>query len=133
MTNVADSVLDRARSVYESFDRGDIPAALAVFASDIRWTEALGGPYGGVSVGPQAVLENVFMKLGGEWDGFAAVVDEFVATGNTVVALGHYKGVYKANGKSQWLPFAHVWKFEDGLAVEFQQYTDTALQLQIMA
>jgi ketosteroid isomerase-like protein len=133
MTVVLDNILDKARSVYSAFERGDIPAVLAVFAAGIRWTEALGGPYGGVSVGPQAVLENVFMKLGGEWDGFAAVVDEFVASGNTVVALGTYHGVYKANGKSQQIPFAHVWKFQDGLVVEFQQYTDTALQLQVMA
>jgi len=126
-------VLEKARSVYQSFERGDVPAAVAVFAPDIRWTEALGGAYGGVSVGPQAVLENVFGRIAGDWDGFAAVVHEFLANGNTVVALGHYAGTYKANGKSQWLPFVHVWKFENGLAVEFQQHTDTALQLQIMA
>jgi ketosteroid isomerase-like protein len=133
MTDVLPDIVDSARSVYAAFERGDIPVALALFAPEIRWTEALGGAYGGTSVGPQAVLENVFMKLGSEWDGFAAVVDEFVASGNTVVALGTYHGVYMASGKRQQIPFAHAWKFENGLAVEFQQYTDTALQLQVMA
>jgi ketosteroid isomerase-like protein len=93
------SNLDVVRSVYRAFAIGDIPA----------------------------VLENVFMKLGGEWDGFAAVPAELVTEGSTVVALGEYSGSYKATGKSFRAPFAHVWKFKDGKAVSFHQYTDTAV------
>ena len=81
-------------------------------AVDAQWTEAEGGPYGGVSVGPEAVLNNVFMKLGGEWDGYAAVPTEFIADGATVVVLGESSGTYKATGKSFKAP---------------QQYTDTAI------
>jgi len=69
----------------------------------------------------------VFMKLGGEWNGYAAVPGEFVAEGDTVVALGEYSGTYKATGKSFRAPFAHVWKFRDGKAVSFWQHTDTAV------
>lgn len=36
-------------------------------------------------------------------------------------------GPYKATGKSFKAPFAHVWKFQGGKAVSFQQYTDTAV------
>ncbi|MGI8561431.1 MAG: nuclear transport factor 2 family protein [Luteimonas sp.] len=117
------------RRVYEAFAKGDIPSVLGVMAPDMRWTEAEGGPYGGVSIGPEAVLENVFMKLGGEWDGFAAVAHEFVADGDTVVALGDYSGTYKATGKDFKAPFAHVWKLRDGQAVSFHQHTDTAVHL----
>lgn len=119
--------LDIIRSLYKAFAVGDIPAVLAVFSPDMHWIEAEGGPYGGVFIGPDAVLENVFMKLGGEWDGFAAVPSEFVADGSTVVALGEYSGSYKATGKSFKAPFAHVWKFEDGRVVSFYQYTDTVV------
>lgn len=93
-------------------------------------TEAAGGPYGGVSVGPDSVLENVFMKMGAEWDGFAAIAEEFVADGDTVVALGEYSGTYKATGKSFKAPFAHVWKFVGNKVASFHQYTDTALHMQ---
>lgn len=117
------------RSLYDSFAAGDVPGVLGTLAPDVRWTEAEGGPYGGVSVGPDAVLENVFMKLGTEWDDFAAVPTEFVAAGPTVVALGEYSGTYKATGKSFRAPFAHVWKLEGGKAKSFQQYTDTAVHL----
>lgn len=123
---------ETVEAVYESFAKGDIPAVLAVMSPEIRWTEAEGGPYGGVSIGPGAVLENVFMKLGGEWDGFSAVAHEFVADGDTVVALGDYGGTYKATGKPFKAPFAHVWKFRDGKAVSFQQHTDTAVHLRPM-
>lgn len=126
------TTLDAVRSIYAAFAKGDIPAVLAMLTPDVRWTEAEGGPYGGVSVGPQAVLDDVFMKLGGEWDGFAAVPAEFIADGDTVVALGEYSGTYKATGKGFRAPFAHVWRFRDGKAAEFQQYTDTAVHLRPM-
>ena len=119
--------LDTVRSAYEAFAVGDIPSVLGIFSTDIHWTEAEGGPYGGVSFGPEAVLRNVFMKLGSDWDGYTAVPAEFVADGDTVVALGEYSGTYKATGKSFRAPFAHVWKFKEGKAVSFQQHTDTAV------
>ena len=42
---------DIIRGLYDAFAKGDIPAVLATLASDISWTEAEGGPYGGVSIG----------------------------------------------------------------------------------
>ena len=120
------------RGVYEAFAKDDIPAVLSVLAADVRWTEAEGGPYGGVSIGPEAVLENVFMKLGGEWDGFLAIAHEFITDGDTVVALGEYSATFKLTGKSFKAPFAHVWKIVDGRAASFDQYTDTAVHLRPM-
>jgi uncharacterized protein len=113
--------------LYAAFASGDIPTVLAAFAPDISWTEAEGFPYGGTYIGPEAVLHNVFMKLGSEWDGFAAVSHELVAEGETVVALGQYSGTYKATGKSFRAPFVHVWKFKDSGIASFTQYTDTAV------
>jgi uncharacterized protein len=115
------------RGVYDSFAHGDVPAVLGAFASEIHWTEAEGFPYGGIYTGPGEILENVFMRLGTEWDGFAAVPHDFVVQGDRVVALGRYSGRYKATGKAFSAPFAHVWTLRNGKAVTFQQYTDTAL------
>ncbi|MBK7702226.1 MAG: nuclear transport factor 2 family protein [bacterium] len=115
------------RGAYEAFSRGDVPAVLAVLAPDVSWTEAEGFPYGGTYVGPEAVLQGVFMKLGTEWDGFAAVPSEFVADGDTVVALGTYSGKFRATGKSFAAPFAHVWQLRAGKVSRFRQYTDTVV------
>jgi uncharacterized protein len=118
--------VDAVSAVYEAFAQGDVPAVLGFLTPDAEWTEAEGFPYGGTYVGPNAVLEGVFMKIGSEWDGFAAVPHELIDAGDTVVALGTYGGTYKATGKSFKAEFAHVWKIRDGKAYKFQQYTDTA-------
>ena len=119
--------VDLIRGAYDAFAKGDVPTVLGLLSPDINWTEAEGFPYGGTYVGPRAVLENVFMRLGTEWEGFAAVPQEFIDGGDSVVALGKYSGTYKATGKSFQADFAHIWKMKDGKAAKFVQYVDTAL------
>ena len=115
------------RSLYDAFARGDIQAILGALAPDAKWIEAEGFPYGGTYVGPQAVLQNVFARLGAEWSSFTVVPKEIVAEGETVVGLGTYSGTYKATGKKVTVPFAHVWKLQRGKVVAFHQHTDTAV------
>jgi uncharacterized protein len=115
------------RNVYEAFARGDIPVVLAALDPSVKWTEAEGFPYGGTYTGPEAVLQNVFMKLGTEWEGFSAVPHEFIVDGETIVALGTYSGKFKATGKRMSAPFAHVWKLQHGKVRTFWQHTDTVL------
>lgn len=79
--------LDGVRCVYDAFATGDVPGVLAFLASDIEWTEAEGFPYAGTYRGPDAVLDGVFMRLGTEWEGYAAVPDEFIDAGDTVVVF----------------------------------------------
>ena len=121
------SNLKSVKKVYEAFANGDIFTVLGTLSPDIAWTEAEGFPYGGTYNSPKAVLEGVFMRLGSEWEGFAAVPDEFIDAGDTVVVLGKYSGKYKATGKSFEANFAHVWKMQDGKATQFIQYVDTLL------
>lgn len=121
------SNLNSVQKVYDAFAKGDIPSVLGFLTPDIDWTEAEGFPYAGTYHGPKAVLEGVFMRLGSEWNGFAAVPDEFIDGGDTIVALGKYSGTYKKTGKSFQANFAHVWKVREGKAVRFIQYVDTLL------
>lgn len=119
--------LNKIKALYEAFGKGDIPSVLDILSRDIEWTEAEGFPYGGTYQGHKAVLEGVFMRLGSEWNGFAAVPHEFIDGGETIVALGKYSGTYKKTGKSFQAEFAHVWNLRDGKAVRFVQYVDTLL------
>jgi uncharacterized protein len=121
------SNIDSIKQVYQAFAEGDVPTVLWVLSPEIDWTEAEGFPYAGTYHGPRAVLEGVFMRLGSEWNGFAAVPDEFIDGGDTVVVLGKYSGTYKKTGKSFQANFAHVWKMQDGKAFRFIQYVDTLL------
>ena len=119
--------LDTLKSGYDFFAKGDIPAVLDLFDPKIEWTEAAGFPYAGTYVGHEAVVDNVFMKLGTEWDGYTVAPREFIDGGDRIVVLGKYSGTYKATGKSFEADFAHVWTMRDGIAVKFYQYADTAL------
>jgi uncharacterized protein len=84
--------------LYESFASGDIAAVTAAFADDIAWTEADGFPLAGTYIGPQAVVESVFMRLGEFSDNWGVVVDRLVADGDTIVALGKYTWNHKNSG-----------------------------------
>ncbi len=126
------SNVEIAKSAYAAFAQGDIAAVLATLAPDAHWTEAEGGPYGGIFGGPQEVLEKVLVRLGQEWSAFRASPIEFVVSCDAVVTLGEYTGTFAATAKSFKAPFAHVWKFQAGRVVRFHQYTDTVLLRQPM-
>lgn len=114
------------QGLYDAFARGDVEAVLGTLAEDCKWTEAAGFPYAGTYTGPQAVLENVFMPLGADWDGFKVAPDAVVDGGDDVVATGTYSGTYKATGKPFEARFAHHWTLQDGKAVRFEQFVDSA-------
>jgi len=124
---MGDNNLQLMRQGYGYFAEGNIPAVLEIFDPDIEWTEAEGFPYGGTYRGPKAISEQVFMKLGTEWDGFTVKPIEFIDAGERIVVLGQYSGTFKETGKSFKAEFAHVWTIRDGKAVKFVQYADTAL------
>ena len=120
--------VDRARAMYEAFARGDVPSVLSALDPQIEWNEAENFIYADKNpyIGPQAVLEGVFMRIGGEWATFSAVPEEIMGSGETVIARGRYRGTYKATGARVDAQFVHVFKFRDGKIARFQQYTDTA-------
>ncbi|MDI1240362.1 MAG: nuclear transport factor 2 family protein [bacterium] len=114
------------KGLYDSFATGDVPAVLGAFDANISWTEAAGFMYAGTYDGPNGVLENVFMKLGTEWEGFQAVPRKVVDGGDgNVAAFGTYSGKFLATGKSASVPFAHEWELKDGKITKFVQHTDT--------
>lgn len=115
------------KRIYDAFQAGDIATAIDGMDPGIVWNEADDFPYSDRNpyVGPQAILEGVFGRIGAEWDGFGAHVEELLDAGDTVVALGRYSGTYKATNKPQDTQFVHVWRLKEGKAVRFQQYANT--------
>jgi len=118
---------DPVRALYAAFAKGDMPATLATMAPDIVWNEAENYPYADRNpyVGPEAILMGVFARIRGDWDGFAAISDELIDGGDTIVSLGHYSGTSKATGKAMRAQFAHVFRVKNGQIASFQQYADT--------
>ncbi len=123
------------KNLYDAFGRGDVPAVLGAMSPDIRWHEAEGNPYmpsGEAWVGPDAIVQNLFIKLGTEWDGFQVVPGTFYGAGDSVIVEVRYRGTYKATGKSMNAQVCHVWGVKDGKVSSFQQYVDTAQMQDVM-
>ncbi|MBP6005192.1 MAG: nuclear transport factor 2 family protein [Pyrinomonadaceae bacterium] len=114
------------KGLYDDFATGNVPGVLGAFDANIAWTEAEGFMYGGTHNGPEGVLAGVFMRIGTEWEGFAAVPAKIVDGGDgNVAAFGTYSGKFLKTGKSVSVPFAHEWELRDGKVVKFNQHTDT--------
>ncbi|MDJ0910691.1 MAG: nuclear transport factor 2 family protein [Woeseiaceae bacterium] len=121
------------QGLYDSFATGDIAAVTAVFADDISWTEADGFPLAGTYIGPQAVVEGVFMRLGDFSDNWGVVLDRLVADGDVVVADGKYTWNHKASGEPCEARMAHIWTLADGKATSFLQHVDSARVRELIA
>jgi ketosteroid isomerase-like protein len=121
------------QGAYDAFGRGDLPAVLAVMDPDIEWREAEGNPYqlsGEAWKGPDAIVENLFVKMAVDFDGsFAIHPKTFHDAGDSVIVEGRYTGTFKATGKNLDAQYCHVFTMRDGKLVHFQQFVDTA-QLQ---
>ena len=125
--------VETVRRFYEALARGDVPAVLAVLDAKIEWTEAERFPYySGTWHGPQAVLDNLFVPLSRDWDGFSATPHEFIADSDRVVTLGTYAGTSKKTGRPFSAAFAHVWTVRGEKLARFNMHTDTAMVLEAL-
>jgi len=116
------------QGIYDAFAAGDGGAVLATFSPDIIWNEAEsnsladGNPY----IGPQAVAEGVFGRIGQEWETFTLTDQTIYSVGeDMVLATGRYRGTHAVTGKSINAQKVHIFWFEDGMVTRFQQYVDT--------
>ena len=126
---MSQSNVDLAKRVYELFGRGDIPGVLGLFDAQIEWREAEGNPYqpdGAAWIGPQDILNKLFMRIGAEWDGFTVTPRSFTPMEGGVLVEARYTGTFKPTGRSVDVQVAHVWRVRDNKLTHFQQYADTA-------
>jgi ketosteroid isomerase-like protein len=117
------------QDAYAAFGRGDVPALLGYFTDDIQWQPVIGTekhvPFSGARTGKAEVAE--FFKRVSETEDFEQFEPrEFVAQGDTVVAIGHYRAKTRATGKIFDSPFAMVFTFRNGKVAAFREFTDSA-------
>ncbi|MCB0600842.1 MAG: nuclear transport factor 2 family protein [Saprospiraceae bacterium] len=116
-------------SLYNAFANGDIPAVLGAMDPEIEWNEAEsnsladGNPY----IGPDAVLQGVFARLGANHEYFALKdIQIHGMNDNMILATLRYDAKVKATGKSYNAQVAHLWTLDNqGKVIAFQQYVDT--------
>ena len=116
------------QEAYAAFSRGDIQTLLSKFADDIVWTAVYGAgshvPTAGERRGKAAVAE--FFKQVAENINFSRFEPkEFIATGDKVVALGHYTATTPMK-KSFDSDFAMVFTLSNGRVTRFQEFCNSA-------
>ena len=110
------------RQGYTAFAAGDIPAVLALFDPQIRWTGGGHNSLSGVYTGHEEVV-GFFTKLFELTSGtFALDLKRMIVDDNGVVAIVSASG--QREGKSYTWEYAHVWEIKDGKVSTFAEYAD---------
>lgn len=116
------------QEAYAAFGRGDVQGILNQLDEAIVWKGVYGAgphvPTSGERRGKAQV--NEFFKQVSQNVNFSRFEPkEFIATGNKVVALGHYTATTPI-GKKFDADFAMVFTLRNGKVTEFQEFTDSA-------
>ncbi len=120
------SNLDIIKSTYEGNNSEENGRNLdRHVADDIQWTETAGFPYAGTYVGFEAIKRQVFARLADEWIDYRFEVEDYLASGNKVVAYGNYSGTYKTTNKAFNARVAHIWTLDQGKIIRFEQFVDS--------
>ncbi|MCR9138055.1 MAG: nuclear transport factor 2 family protein [Alphaproteobacteria bacterium] len=108
--------------------RGDAAVWLDILADEIAWGSLADGRPGMEFTRPRATRDEVmgyFEGLARDWSMEFYHVNEFVAQGHRVVALGECSWTYRRTGKTVTLPKVDVWLVENGKATQFMEHFDT--------
>ncbi len=120
--------LEIVTGMYDAVAKGDFPAFLGAMDEAIEWNEAENFPYADRNpyMGPQAVAEGVFGRIGADWEYWTLSDHEFHETKDEmVIVTGRYNAKHKITGNIIKAQFTHIWRLKDGKATNFQQYADT--------
>ncbi len=123
---MADENVEKLKSAYEAFDRGDIEAVLETLDPDIEWRSPVVLPQGMQASGREEVGQ-FFQGLSEKWSDFAVEASEFVSSGERVCVIGEARG--KVEGVGASYGFVHAWTVEDGELTKFAEYVDASPEL----
>jgi uncharacterized protein len=116
------------KNAYAAFQRGDIAAILASLDPGIVWRGVIGAgphvPMAGERHGTAEVA--AFFKTVGENVRFSQFEPrQFLAQGDRVVTLGHYRGTAPSGGSFD-SDFVMVFTVRNGKVTEFQEFLDSS-------
>lgn len=115
-------------NLYKAFAVGNIPAVLEGLDANVVWNEAEGNSYadGNPYIGPDAVLNGVFARVGADHEYFNLTnIKLHKMSDNQVLSTLRYNAKLKKNGVVYDVQVAHLWTLKNGKVVAFQQYVDT--------
>ena len=119
------------KNIVEAFYKATIPghreALRGIQSPEVVYDLPLGMPAGcGHFIGLNDVLERFLTSFYGEFD-VHFIAEEFIASGENVVALGRIEGKTRKAAVPVNVPFAHVWTVVDSYLQHLRAFTDTAV------
>ena len=108
--------------------RGDADIWMDILADQVKWGSLADGKPGMEFTKSRASRQEVveyFKGLLNDWTMEFYHINEYVAQGARVVALGECSWTNKNTGKTATLSKVDVFRFEDGKIVEFMEHFDT--------
>jgi uncharacterized protein len=125
----ADRNIPVVKDAYAAFLRGDVAAILESLTDDIEWEGVKGTegtlPQAGLRRG-KAEVARFFQEVDSTTQFERFEPREFVAQGDTVVAIGMYIGIAKANGQRATSDWVMVFNMRDGKVARFREFCDSA-------
>jgi ketosteroid isomerase-like protein len=83
-------------------------------------------PYAGSRSGKAQILE-FFQAIADSTTGGTVVANNFIAQGDSIVALGSYKATVRNTGAEVDTPVAHIFTVRNGKIVRWEGFSDSAL------
>jgi uncharacterized protein len=119
---------DTIGSVYEAFNRGDIPYILSLVAPNAPWHQSKTLPWGGDYSGPEGAAE-FFRKLNATMETVSFEPRENIEHGDEVFSFGTYTGRSRATGRAGTGNWMFRWRVQNGRIVSYMSYVDSAALL----
>ncbi|MCP5080691.1 MAG: nuclear transport factor 2 family protein [Alphaproteobacteria bacterium] len=108
--------------------KGDANVWMSLLADHVAWGSLADGRPGMEFTQPRASKEEVigyFDGLAEDWSMEFYHINEYVAQGGRVVALGECSWTNRRTGNTATIPKVDVWMFEDGKVTQFMEHYDT--------
>lgn len=116
----------RVRTFYDATAPGHRERLRSLQVPNVVYDLPDGMPVGaGHFEGFQDITERFLANFYGALD-VRFVLEEFIAAGDQVVAIGRIKGTTRKSGVPVDVPFAHVWTVREGYLQRLRAFTDTA-------
>jgi ketosteroid isomerase-like protein len=116
---------DTVQRAHAALAHGDREAMRATCDPLLRWNVSDGLPFGGTYSGIDDV-ETYFNELARHFSALLVTLTEVVATTDTVVEHGTYRGVARESQIPFEVAFCVIWHLRDGRVYEVTEFADSA-------
>jgi len=123
-------ILKRGYAKWHESKGGSVDDWMEIFDDQIEFRSlAMGRQDASIFTAPRSSKDEVrgyFDGLVAEWDMIHYTVDRYIEQDGSICAVGSTAWTNKRTGKIVETPKVDVWRFENGKAVSFFEYYDTA-------